>query len=100
MGQTIRLPEISDGFPILMDEAGQGSLLVFSTPQARQADVVQMMLQKHGFQASVTAGSAGLGRPLYRVVVLGSGGRDDVVDIGKQVRKVFRENGRLVQVGG
>jgi general secretion pathway protein A len=100
IGQTIRLPLLSDGFPILVDGSGKYALLVVSTPQQRRAAALQNALRSHGFPASVMVGSAGLGRPLYRVVVPGSAGRDDAVGIGKQVQKVFREDKRLAQFGG
>jgi len=99
VGETIRLPLLSEGFPILSDGSSHYALLVFSTPQQRRAVALQNALRNHGFRAGVTAGSAGLGKPLYRVVVPGVSGRDEVVGIGKQVQKVFREDKRLAQLG-
>jgi general secretion pathway protein A len=99
VGQAIRLPSLSAGFPILTDGSGHYALLVFSTPQQRRAGALQNALQSHGFHARVIAGSAGLGRPLYRVVIPGAAGRDDVVGIGKQVQTAFREDERLAQIG-
>ncbi len=99
VGQTIRVPALTEGFPILIDASGEYALLVFSTPQQRRAAALQSALRSRGFQATVTAGTAGLGRPLYRVVIPGPAGRDDAVGVGRQVQKVFREDKRLAQLG-
>jgi len=100
IGQTIRLPSLAEGFPVLVDGSKQYALLVVSTPQQRRATALQAALRSHGLHASITAGNAGLRRPLYRVVISGPGRREDVVAIGKQVQKVFREDKRLAQLGG
>ena len=99
VGQTIRLPELGEGFPILNEGSGHYALLVFSTIQQRRATALQSALRSHGFEAGVTSGSAGLRQPLYRVVLSGFADRDEVVGIGKQVQRLFREDTRLAQLG-
>lgn len=98
-GQTIRLPELGDGFPILNDGSGHYALLVLSTPQQRRATALQHALRSHGFAAAVTTGNVGARKPLYRVVLSGFAGRDEGIGVGRQVQQVFREDARLAQLG-
>src|SRR5574337_912956 len=65
VGQTIRLPELGEGFPILNDGTGHYALLVFSTPQARRASSFQKVLRGRGLDAHVRSGNAGSQRPMY-----------------------------------
>ncbi len=98
-GRTIRLPELGEGFPVLNDGAGHYALLVFSTPQARRAGSFQKVLQNRGFDAHVFAGSVGSQKPMHRVVLSGFGSRDEVLMVGKQLQKLFREDARIAQLG-
>ena len=99
VGQAIRLPELSEGFPVLNDGGGHYSLLVFSTPQARRATVLQNALRGRGFDARVGAGRIGSQRPVFRVVLTGFSSRDEVAGVGKQLQKLFREDTRLASLG-
>jgi general secretion pathway protein A len=99
VGQTIRLPSLAAGFPILTDGSGHYALLVLSTPQQRRGAALRRTLRSRGFPARVIAGSAGLGRPLYRVVIPATAGRDALVETGRQVQQAFREDKRLAQLG-
>ena len=100
IGQTIRLPSLTEGFPVLVDGSTQYAILVFSTPQQRRAAALESALRGHGLHASVTAANAGQGRPLYRVVISGPGSREEVVGLGKQVQQIFRDDKHLAQLGG
>lgn len=99
VGQTIRLPELSEGFPVLNDSSGRYGVLVFSTPQALRASALQRALRSRGFDAHVSGGSAGFQKPMFRVLVVGSAGRGDVEEVGKQLQRLFREDSRIAQLG-
>jgi general secretion pathway protein A len=98
-GQTLRLPELSEGFPILNDSVGHYGLLVYSTPQAQRATALQHALRSHGFEAYVSEGNLGPQRPVFRVVVSGFGGRDEGAAVGQRLQKLFREDTRIAQLG-
>ncbi len=98
VGQTIRLPQLSDGFPILNDGSGRYSLLVFTTTEQRRAAALSSALRGNGFEASVARSSLGSRKTLFRVVLPGFGSRDAVVAAGASLQKVFQENAQLAQL--
>jgi len=98
VGQTIRLPELGEGYPILKEGGGKYSLLVVSSPQLRKATALQAALRGKGFDARVASTSVGNGKPLYRVVIGGYSGHEKVAAAGKQVQKLFRENAALAEL--
>jgi len=99
VGQTIRLPELSEGFPILNDGADHYALLVFSTPQLGRASNLRKALHARGFEVHVSGANVGAQKPIYRVVVAGFTNRDEVVSVGKQLQRLFREDTRIAQFG-
>jgi general secretion pathway protein A len=99
VGQTIRLPELGDGFPTLVDGSGRYALLVFSTPRSEQATNLQNALKKHGFDARVSMGKFGSQRDIYRVVLSGFGDRSQVAATGRQLQRVLREDTRIAKLG-
>ncbi len=98
VGQTIRLPELGEGFPILSDGSGHYSLLVFSTPQERRASSFQKVLRGRGLDAHVLA-AEGSQRRMYRVVLSGFKDRDEVIATGRQLQRLFRDDTRVAQLG-
>ncbi len=99
VGQTIRLPELGDTFPILTDESGKYSLLVYSTSGVERANALRRALHGRGFDAHVAAGEVSQERPVFRVVVSSDGGREELAAIGRQLQKLFREDTRIAQLG-
>ncbi|MFI5396450.1 MAG: AAA family ATPase [Candidatus Binatia bacterium] len=99
VGQTIRLPELGDGFPILHDGSGHYALLVLSTPHTFRASAVQSALRSHGLEAHVSGGSMGIQKPVFRVVLSGYTSREELVEVGRQVQKLFRDDARIAQLG-
>ena len=99
VGQTIRLPELGEGFPILNEGTGRYSLLVFSTPHAPRASALQSALRSRGFDARVAGGSIGAQKPTFRVLVSGFTDRDEVASVSKQLQKLLREDARIAQLG-
>lgn len=99
VGQTLRLPELGDTFPILSDESGKYALLVYSTSQASRANALRRALHGRGFDARVTAGQVGHEVPVFRVVVSGYGDREELAGVGRQLQKLFREDTRIAQLG-
>ncbi|HXQ23073.1 MAG TPA: hypothetical protein VN812_15455, partial [Candidatus Acidoferrales bacterium] len=95
----LRLPELSEGFPILNDNAGRSGLLVYSTPQATRATGLQNALRGHGFEAYVSQGDLGPQKPVFRVVVSGFGDREQGAVVGQRLQKLFREDTRIAQLG-
>jgi general secretion pathway protein A len=99
VGQTIKLPELGDGFPTLVEGTGRFALLVFSTPRIDQATNLQKALQEHGFRARVSEGKFGSQRQIYRVVLPGFSDRSQVAEAGRQLQKVLREDSRIAKLG-
>jgi type II secretory pathway predicted ATPase ExeA/LysM repeat protein len=100
VGQSIRVPELGEGFPILIDGAGRYSLLVYTTPHRNRANALQVALRNHGFGAQVSSGNVGgAGRSMFRVVVSGFSGHDDGAAVGRKLQQLFREDTRMAQFG-
>jgi len=97
-GETIRLPQLSDGFPVLHDGSGSYSLLVYSTGEAWRANSLRTALRGHGYDAVVAQGSLGRRRSVYRVVVSGFRNRDEVATVGRSMQSLFRDNAQLAQL--
>lgn len=99
VGQMIRLPELSDGFPTLVEGTGELTLLVFSSPRMDRAQALQKALRGHGFEARVATGRFGAQKPIYRVVVSGFADRSEVAATGRQLQKVLREDRQIARIG-
>ena len=99
VGQTIHLPELGEGFPILSDGSGRYALLVFSTPQERRASSFQKVLRGRGLDARVLAADRGAQPRMYRVLLSGFKDRDEVIAAGRQLQRLFREDTRIAQLG-
>jgi general secretion pathway protein A len=99
IGQTIRLPELGDTFPILSDGSGRYSLLVYSSRQAKRASALQNALRSRGFDARISQGSIGYQKPVFRVVVPGGGDREGLAALGRQLQKLSREDTRIASLG-
>jgi type II secretory pathway predicted ATPase ExeA len=99
-GETVQLPELRDGFPVLTDGAGRYALLVFSTPNAGRANTLSKALRGRGFDAHVSSPiSLGAQKSVYRVTVAGAAGRDGMTTVGHELQKLFREDTRIAQLG-
>jgi general secretion pathway protein A len=98
-GQTIRLPELGEGLPVLDDGSGRYALLVYSTPNAARASALQSALRTRGFDAQVSAGRIGADKVISRVVVAGFADRAAVAGVGKQLQRLFREDPKMAQLG-
>jgi general secretion pathway protein A len=99
IGQTIRLPELGNTFPVLRDGSGRYSLLVYSSRYGGRASALQNALRSHGLDARVTQGSVGYQKPVFRVLVSGQGDRDELAGLGRQLQKLFREDTRIASLG-
>jgi general secretion pathway protein A len=99
VGQKIRLPELGDGFPILSDGRGRYSLLVYSSQSNSRAAAVQNALRSRGFDARVNQGSVGYQKPVFRVVISKGDDREELIGLGRQLQKLFREDAQIAQLG-
>ena len=99
VGQSVRLPQLSRGFPVLDKGDGEFALLVFSAAQPGRASALSDALRGHGFNARVERGSVGQRKPVHRVVLTGFGSRDEVGDVGKRLQQLFRSDTQLAQLG-
>ena len=99
IGQKMRLPELGDGFPILSDGRGRYSLLVYSSQSGGRATAVQNALRSRGFDARVSQGSIGHQNPVFRVVISRGNNREELIGLGRQLQKLFREDTRIAQLG-
>ena len=97
VGQTIRLPQLTEGFPILNDGSGRYSLLVYSTREGWRAQALRNALRGKGFDAVLSSGSLGRGKPMTRVVLQG-GDRDDIVAAGQKLQRLIREDASIAQL--
>jgi hypothetical protein len=98
VGQTIRLPQLDEAFPILNEGEGQYSLLVYSASESWRANGLRDELKARGFSATQARSNLGAGKPIYRVVVSGFSSRDEVVDAGKRLQRLFREDRRIAEL--
>jgi general secretion pathway protein A len=98
-GQTLRMPELREGLPVLGGGTAGYQLLVLSTPQERRAAFVQETLRGHGFNAQIAEGDLGTDNKLYRVVVAGGGDPGDAAQVGRRVQQAFRDDVRLARLG-
>jgi general secretion pathway protein A len=99
IGQTIRLPELGNTFPVLRDESGRYSLLVYSSRHGGRASALQNALRSRGFHARVSHGSVGYQKPVFRVVVSAPGDREELAGLGRQLQKLLREDTRIASLG-
>jgi type II secretory pathway predicted ATPase ExeA len=99
VGQTIRLPQLDGAFPILNQGEEQYSLLVFSSSESWRASDLRDELRSRGFAAEVSHSNLGAHKPVHRVIVSGFRSRDDVLDAGKRLQRLFREDARIAQLG-
>lgn len=97
-GQTLRLPQLSDGFPIIVDGNGRYSLLVYTSAEAWRANGLREALRAQGYQASVTRSSLGGGKAGHRVTLSGFASRDEVAAVGRSLQTLFRENAQIAQL--
>lgn len=98
-GQTVRLPDLRGGFPVLTDGNGNFSLLVFSTPNQQRAQNLSKALRSRGFNAEVEESQIGAGKRIARVTVGGATSRNDVQTIGRELQQLFRDDTRVAQLG-
>jgi type II secretory pathway predicted ATPase ExeA len=99
VGQTIRLPELDQAFPILNEGEGRYSLLVFSTAEGWRANALRDELRSRGFSAGVSRSTLGASKGVHRVVVAGFASRDEVVEAGRKLQRLFREDARIAELG-
>lgn len=99
VGQTIRLPQLDGAFPILNSGEDQYSILIFSTADARRANSLREELHSRGFSAAVSPGHLGGGKRVHRVIVSGFSSRDAVLEAGKRLQRLFRDNARIADLG-
>lgn len=97
-GQTLRLPQLTDGFPIIVDASGRYSLLVYTSAEAWRANGLRDALRAQGYQASVTRSSLGGGKAGHRVTLSGFASRDEVAAVGRSLQTLFRENAQIAQL--
>lgn len=98
VGQTIRLPQLDEAFPILNEGDGGYSLLVYSASESWRANGLRDELQARGFSATQARATLGAGKPIFRVVVSGFSSREEVVDAGKRLQRLFREDRRIAEL--
>jgi general secretion pathway protein A len=98
VGQTIRLPQLEEAFPILNEGDGRYALLAYSTVEGWRANTLSDELKSKGFSASVSHGRLGATKPIYRVVVGGFNSRDEVLEAGRRLQRVFREDRRVTEL--
>lgn len=98
VGQTLRLPQLSDAFPIISDGSGRYSLLVYSSSESWRANSLRDALRAKGYDATVARSSLGRGKMAYRVTLSGFSSRDEVAAVGRSLQTLFRENAQLAQL--
>jgi general secretion pathway protein A len=97
-GQSLRLPDLSEGLPILRAEDGY-ALLVLSTPNAQRAQQLASALRRRGFEPRVTVASLGSQKKVHRVSVQAGRTQDEAAEVGLALRRLLREDARIVQLG-
>ncbi len=97
-GQVLRLPDLKEGLPILRSEDGF-ALLVLSTPNGQRAHQLAAALRQRGFQARVRTASLGRDKKVQRVTVHAGNTQEEAARTGQALRKLLREDARIVQLG-
>jgi type II secretory pathway predicted ATPase ExeA/nucleoid-associated protein YgaU len=98
-GQSLRLPDLREGPPILRESAGKYSLLVFSTPNLPRAQALAAALRERGFSVEVRGAELGSQKKVFRVTVGGGPGREDATRVGMALQRVLREDPNILRLG-
>jgi phage tail protein X len=94
IGQELRLPQLDEGFVILRQNGGY-ALLLISTEIQQRANEIEGALRERGFAARVRRADFGAGRLVNRVIIGNLNTRDDALDVGKRLQRLFREDERI-----
>jgi hypothetical protein len=98
-GQSLELPRLSQGFPIVQQERRGYGVLAFSTPVSSRAAALSKALRARGFNADVTTGTIGPGRTVQRVIVGPFTSAEEAADASRRVQRAFREDEQLAALG-
>lgn len=97
-GQTLRLPNLSEGLPIIRSDGGF-ALLVFSTPNPQRAQKLATVLKERGFDARVGQVGLSTNKKVHRVAVWGGSTHAEAALVGQALHKLLREDARVAQLG-
>lgn len=98
-GQTLELPELGEGPPILRDAPASYSLLVFSTPNQGRAHALAGALRQRGFDAQVRSADLGAQKKLFRVTVRAGVAREEAQQVAAALQRVLRDDPAVVRLG-
>lgn len=98
-GQTLRLPDLREGPPIVRKGAGRYALLVFSTPNVQRAQLLAQALRRRGFPAQVDPTDLGAQKKVFRVTVDAGTAREEALRTGLALQRVLREDADIVRLG-
>lgn len=98
-GQTLRLPDLREGPPIVRKGGGRYALLVFSTPNVQRAQLLAQALRRRGFPVQVEPTDLGAQKKVFRVTVEAGGAREEALRTGLALQRVLREDADIVRLG-
>lgn len=98
-GQTLALPRLSQGFPIVKEDGRGYGVLAYSTPISARAQALSKALRSRGFASNVTTATIGPGRQVQRVIVGPFSSEEEAAGAGRDVQRAFREDEQLAALG-
>ncbi len=98
-GQTLRLPDVKEGPPVVREGPGRYALLVLSTPNGKRAQALVRALRQRGFDAHASPTELGAQKKVFRVTVQAGSAREDALRTGSALQRVLREDAEIVRFG-
>jgi len=98
-GQTLDLPRLSQGFPIVKQDGRGYGVLAYSTPISSRAQALSKALRSRGFASDVTTATIGPGRSVQRVIIGPFASEAEAAGAGRDVQRAFREDEQLAALG-
>ncbi|MCX8072578.1 MAG: AAA family ATPase [Candidatus Binatia bacterium] len=98
-GQTLRLPDLHEGPPVVREAPDRYVLLIFTTPNGQRAQALAQALRRHGFESEIRPTELGTQKRVFRVTVRAGSTRSDALSTGLALQRVLREDAEIARLG-
>ena len=99
VGQTVVLPQLSEGFTVVQKESGGFGIFVYSTTGPMRAAGLADALKGRGFHVEVSTAIIGANKTVYRVIIGPLDSEADAITVCKQLQRAVRDDERLARLG-